>query len=145
VALEIGTGEILREGAGRVAIVGYGTGVAKAKEAAEELSARGIEVTVADSRPPTPPDERLLAQLAGDPLVLGSAEEGVLAGGFGTAVWETLGDGGAPAPRMLRIGIPDRFVTHGKPALLHAEVGFTGPRIAERIEAAVSDSALAGL
>ncbi len=143
--LEIGTGEILREGAGRVAIVGYGTGVAKGMEAADELSARGIEVTVADARFAKPLDARLLAELAADHELLVTVEEGVLAGGFGTAVWETLGDGGGTVPRMLRIGIPDRFVTHGKPALLHAEVGFTGPRIAERIEAAVSDSAFAGL
>ena len=40
-------------------------------------------------------------------------------------------------PRILRVGLPDRYVTHGTPALLHAEVGFTGRAIAERIEAAV--------
>ena len=147
VVLEIGTGEILREGAGRVAIVGYGSGVAKGLEAAEELATRGIEVTVADARFAKPLDARLLADLAAEHELLVTVEEGVLAGGFGSAVWETLGDGGAVAPRILRIGLPDRYVTHGKPALLHAEVGFTGPRIAERIEAAVSDprSALAGL
>jgi 1-deoxy-D-xylulose-5-phosphate synthase len=73
-----------------------------------------------------------------------TVEEGVLAGGFGSAVWETLNDSGLQIPRILRVGLPDRYVTHGKPALLHAEVGFTGRRIAERIEAAVSDRALAG-
>jgi 1-deoxy-D-xylulose-5-phosphate synthase len=61
----------------------------------------------------------------------------VLSGGFGSAVWETLSDTGI-APRILRVGLPDRYVTHGAPALLHEEVGFTGERIAERIEAAVS-------
>ena len=63
-------------------------------------------------------------------------EEGVLAGGFGTAVWECLSEGGL-APRILRIGLPDRYVTHGAPKLLHEEVGFTGEAIAGRIEAAV--------
>jgi 1-deoxy-D-xylulose-5-phosphate synthase len=59
-------------------------------------------------------------------------------------VWESLSDAGA-APRILREGLPDRYVTHGKPALLHEEVGYTGERIAERIEAAILDphSALA--
>ena len=38
---------------------------------------------------------------------------------------------------MLRVGLPDRYVTHGAPKLLHEEVGFTAERIAERIEAAV--------
>jgi 1-deoxy-D-xylulose-5-phosphate synthase len=147
VALDVGTGEILREGEGRVAIVGYGTGVAKGLEAAEELCARGMEVTVADARFAKPLDRALLAELASEHELLVTVEEGVLAGGFGSAVWESLGEGGAPAPRILRIGMPDRYVTHGKPALLHAEVGFTGVRIAERIETAVADprSALAGL
>ena len=60
----------------------------------------------------------------------------MLAGGFGSAVWETLSDSGL-APRILRVGLPDRYVTHGAPALLHEEVGFTGQRIAERVLAAV--------
>ena len=37
------------------------------------------------------------------------------------------------------MGLPDRYVTHGKPALLHEEVGYTGEKIAERIEAAVME------
>jgi 1-deoxy-D-xylulose-5-phosphate synthase len=63
-------------------------------------------------------------------------EEGVLQGGFGSAVWETLSESG-PLPRILRVGLPDRYVTHGAPRLLHEEVGFTPERIAERIESAV--------
>jgi 1-deoxy-D-xylulose-5-phosphate synthase len=69
----------------------------------------------------------------------------VLAGGFGSAVWETLNETGA-SPRILRVGLPDRYVTHGKPALLHEEVGYTGARIAERVRAAIleRDSATIG-
>ena len=51
-------------------------------------------------------------------------------------MWECLSDGGA-APRILRVGLPDRYVTHGAPRLLHEEVGFTAERIAERVKAAV--------
>jgi 1-deoxy-D-xylulose-5-phosphate synthase len=144
VALQIGTGEILREGDGKVAIVGYGSGVAKALEAAVLLAERGIDVTVADARFAKPIDAPLMAQLAAEHELLVTVEEGVLAGGFGSAVWEALDEIGAHGARILRIGLPDRFVTHGTPALLHAEVGFTGRRIAERIEAAVSDRAIAG-
>jgi 1-deoxy-D-xylulose-5-phosphate synthase len=142
-AIEIGTGEILREGA-RVALLGYGTGVGKALEAADVLAAGGLEVTVADARFAKPIDAGLAAQLAAEHELLVTVEEGVLAGGFGSAVWETLSDAGM-APRILRIGLPDRYVTHGAPKLLHEEVGFTGKRIAERIEAAVleTDPALA--
>jgi len=34
---------------------------------------------------------------------------------------------------VLRYGLPDRYVTHGKPALLREEVGFTGGDVAERV------------
>ena len=59
----------------------------------------------------------------------------MLPGGFGSARAR------APArtqrraerARILRVGLPDRYVTHGKPALLHEEVGFTGEAVAERV------------
>jgi 1-deoxy-D-xylulose-5-phosphate synthase len=139
--LEIGTGEILREADGtdtRVALLAYGSGVAKALEAADILAGHGISVTVADARFAKPIDAGLAAQLAAEHDLLVTVEEGVLAGGFGSAVWETLSDAGL-APRILRVGLPDRYVTHGAPKLLHEEVGFTGERIAERIEAAVAE------
>src|SRR5205807_2378745 len=139
--LEIGLGEILREadGAGtRVALLGYGTGVGKALEAADILAEHGIAVTVADARFAKPIDVGLAAQLAAEHELLVTVEEGVLAGGFGSAVWERLSDAGL-APRILRVGLPDRYVAHGAPKLLHEEVGYTGERIAERIEAAVAE------
>ena len=125
----------------RVALIGYGSGVGKALEAAALLGERGLSVTVADARFAKPIDAGLMAQLAAEHDLLVTVEEGVLAGGFGTAVWETLNETGAGAGgvRIVRVGLPDRYVTHGKPALLHEEVGFTGKRIAERIEAAILD------
>src|SRR5690242_950410 len=136
--LRVGTGEVLREGE-RVALIGYGTGVGKALGAAELLAEHGLDVTVADARFAKPLDELLLAQLAADHDLLVTVEEGVLSGGFGSAVWESLSEEGAAVPRILRVGLPDRYVTHGAPALLHEEVGFTAERIAERVEAAVLD------
>jgi 1-deoxy-D-xylulose-5-phosphate synthase len=159
-AIPIGTGEILREAGGhtpvrggsgggaakdrltRVALIGYGSGVGKALEAAALLEERGLGVTVADARFAKPIDAGLMAQLAAEHDLLVTVEEGVLAGGFGTAIWETLnetGIAGAGRARIMRVGLPDRYVTHGKPALLHEEVGFTGKRIAERIQAAILD------
>jgi len=132
--IEIGSGEILREGR-RVAILGYGFGVAKALEAADLLAASGLDVTVADARFAKPLDGPLLAQLAAEHELLVTVEDGVLTGGFGTAVWEHYNETGVPTPRMLRIGLPDRYVTHGKPGLLYEEVGLTGAKIAERIRA----------
>jgi 1-deoxy-D-xylulose-5-phosphate synthase len=144
--IAIGTGEILHEtrdgdspeSAGRrVALIGYGTGVGKSLAAAEELERHGIAVTVADARFAKPIDAGLMAQLAAEHDLLVTVEEGVLAGGFGSAVWETLNEAGT-TPRILRVGLPDCYVTHGKPALLHEEVGFTAERIAERVLAALS-------
>ncbi len=136
--IEIGTGEILREGS-RVALLGYGTGVGKALEAADILAEHGLSVTVADARFAKPIDVGLAAQLAAEHELLVTVEEGVLAGGFGSAVWERLSDVGLGSPRILRVGLPDHYVTHGAPKLLHEEVGFTGERIAERIESAVAE------
>ena len=138
--LEIGTGEILREGE-RVAILGYGTGVGKALGAADVLAEGGLDVTVADARFAKPLDTGLLGQLAAEHDLLVTVEEGVLGGGFGSGVLEALSDGGqgAGGGGLLRVGLPDRYVTHGAPKLLHEEVGFTAQRIAERIESAVMD------
>ena len=101
-------------------------------------------MTVADARFAKPIDAGLMAQLAAEHDLLVTVEEGVLAGGFGSAVWETLNETGARAARgiLMRVGLPDRYVTHGKPALLHEEVGFTGKRIAERVAAAIADREL---
>ncbi len=149
--ISIGTGEILLEaeaaratGGPRVALIGYGSGVGKALEAAEELKGGEIAVTVADARFAKPIDAGLMAQLAAEHDLLVTIEEGVLAGGFGSAVLETLNETGAIAAggiRIIRVGLPDRYVTHGKPALLHEEVGYTGERIAARVLAAISDRA----
>ncbi|MGI8558113.1 MAG: 1-deoxy-D-xylulose-5-phosphate synthase [Solirubrobacteraceae bacterium] len=146
--IPIGTGEILRESPAtaaslpRVALLGYGSGVGKALEAADLLAADGISATVADARFAKPLDAGLLAQLAMEHELLVTVEEGVLQGGFGSAVWEALNESGTRLPRILRVGLPDRYVTHGKPALLHVEVGFTGERIAERVRAALGSEAL---
>jgi 1-deoxy-D-xylulose-5-phosphate synthase len=136
-AIPIGTGEILRAGSdGKVALLGYGSGVGKALDAADLLHEHGIAATVADARFAKPLDAGLVAQLMAEHELLVTVEEGVLAGGFGSAVWETLSDAGLPS-RILRVGLPDRYVTHGSPKLLHEEVGFTGKAIADRILAAV--------
>ncbi|HWE58809.1 MAG TPA: 1-deoxy-D-xylulose-5-phosphate synthase [Solirubrobacteraceae bacterium] len=141
--IPVGTGEILRdasagEGGPRVALLGYGSGVGKALGAADLLAEHGIAVTVADARFAKPIDAGLVAQLAAEHELLVTVEEGVLSGGFGSAVWETLSDAGITS-RILRVGLPDRFVTHGAPKLLHAEVEFTPERIAERVLTAVGE------
>ncbi len=133
--IEIGRGEVLRGGGDRVALVGYGYGVAVALGAAQQLEAEhGVEPTVVDARFVKPLDEPLLCDLAAEHELVVTVEENVLAGGFGSAVLETLADHDALAEtRVLRLGLPDRFVTHGKPALLREEVGLTPEAVAGRV------------
>jgi 1-deoxy-D-xylulose-5-phosphate synthase len=137
--LAIGKGEVLAEGE-RVALLGYGYGVSVALEAAEILAGHGLNVTVADARFAKPLDGELAERLAREHELLVTIEENVLPGGFGAAVLEHLEDAFAEGPgeraRVLRVGLPDRYVTHGKPALLRGEAGLTGQSVADRVLAA---------
>jgi 1-deoxy-D-xylulose-5-phosphate synthase len=137
-AIEIGRGELLSEGE-RVALLGYGYGVALARGAAGLLAAEhGVEPTVADARFAKPLDTELLERLAADHELIVTVEENVLAGGFGSGVLEHLADHDLlGSTRVLRIGLPDRYVTHGKPALLREEVGLTPEAVAARVAQAV--------
>jgi 1-deoxy-D-xylulose-5-phosphate synthase len=138
--IPLGTGEVLAEGE-RVALLGYGYGVAVAQEAAEILARHGLGATVADARFAKPIDAGLAERMAREHDLVVTIEENVLPGGFGSAVLEHLEDAFAEAPeeraRVLRLGLPDRYVTHGKPALLRAEAGLTGESVAERVLAAL--------
>jgi 1-deoxy-D-xylulose-5-phosphate synthase len=137
--IEIGKGEFLLPGE-RVALLGYGYGVQVGLRAAEILRGNGLEPTVADGRFAKPLDGDLIEKLAADHDLLVTIEENVLPGGFGSGVLEHVEDAFAERSdraRVLRIGLPDRYVTHGKPALLREEVGFTGESVAERVLAAL--------
>jgi 1-deoxy-D-xylulose-5-phosphate synthase len=137
--IEIGKGEYLLPGE-RIALLGYGYGVQIALKAAEILRNKGLEPTVADARFAKPLDGEMVERLASDHDLLVTIEENVLPGGFGSAVLEHAEDafgGGSERARILRVGLPDRYVTHGKPALLREEVGFTGEAVAERVLAAL--------
>jgi 1-deoxy-D-xylulose-5-phosphate synthase len=133
--IEIGKGELLLPG-GRVALLGYGYGVQVGLRAAEILRENGLEPTVADGRFAKPLDGELIEKLAADHDLLVTIEENVLAGGFGSGVLEHVEDAfanGSERARVLRVGLPDRYVAHGKPVLLREEVGFTGEAVAERV------------
>jgi 1-deoxy-D-xylulose-5-phosphate synthase len=137
-AIEIGRGEILSQGE-RVALLGYGHGVSLAQGAAALLAAEHrVEPTVADGRFAKPLDAELIERLAAEHELIVTVEENVLAGGFGSGVLEHLADQDLlGATRVLRLGLPDRYVTHGKPALLREEVGLTPEAVAQRVAQAV--------
>ena len=133
--IPIGTGELLAEGQ-RVALLGYGYGVQVALRAAGVLGQHDLNVTVADGRFAKPLDAELVQRLAREHELVVAIEENVLPGGFGAAVLEHLEDAFAPPQsraRVVRVGLPDRYVAHGKPALLREEVGFTGEAVADRV------------
>src|SRR5205085_2466309 len=119
--LEIGKAEILRD-AGEVAIIAYGTMAHPSLQAAEHLAKDGIETTVVNARFVKPLDASLLLALARTKRLIVTIEEAFLAGGFGSAVMELLEENGLlDQVRLVRMGVPDRFVTHGDQKLLLAK------------------------
>jgi 1-deoxy-D-xylulose-5-phosphate synthase len=130
--LEIGKGEILREG-NDIAILALGSMVYPCLEAATRLEALGIQATVINARFMKPLDEELICCLAAEKQFLVTAEEGTEAGGFGTHVAALLHDRRIPTS-LLRIAVPDRIIPHGAPNLLHAKYGLDADGIAEKIK-----------
>jgi 1-deoxy-D-xylulose-5-phosphate synthase len=132
-ALQVGRGEVLAEGS-RVALVGYGYGVQVALDAAGIVSeALGVRPTVVNARFAKPLDVELLEDLARTHEVVVTIEDHVLDGGFGSAVREAIGGMDA---RLAHIGIPDRFIQHGRRDLLLAEAGVTPSAAAQAALAA---------
>jgi len=129
--LEIGRAEILREGSDG-AILALGSMVYPCLEAAARLAQEGLSLTVINARFVKPLDEELIACLASEKPFLVTAEEGTLAGGFGALVAALLADRRIPVAQ-LRIGVPDRIIPHGAPALLHAKYGLDTDGIVERV------------
>jgi 1-deoxy-D-xylulose-5-phosphate synthase len=129
--MAVGRGVVLQEGAD-VALVGIGTGVGLARDAAELLAAEGTPPTVVDARFVKPLDTELLLRLAVGHRRIVTIEENVLAGGFGSAVLEALGSG----VDVVRLGLPDAFVPHGDRGRVLADVGLTAQSVAAAARAA---------
>src|SRR3989440_8078018 len=135
--LEIGKAELLRDG-GEIEIVAYGSMVHPSLVAAANLAKDGIETTVVKARFVKPLDSSLLLALARTKRLLVTVEEAYLAGGFGSAVMELLEENGLQDKvHVVRMGVPDRIVTHGDPKLLLAKYGLDGDGIYTRVREAV--------
>ncbi len=129
VPLAIGKGRIIREGTA-IAILSYGTRLAEALKAADELAARGLSTTVADARFHKPLDTDLVSRLAREHEVLITLEEGSV-GGFGAHVLHYLAHAGL-LDRGLKIRpmvLPDRFQEHEKPEKQYDEAGLNAKQI----------------
>lgn len=134
--LPVGKAEVLQE-EGTIAFLAVGTMVEKAKEAAAILKEEGIEAAVVNMRFIKPLDTELLGEMARTKRLLITAEENVLAGGFGSAVAEYLADHGIEVP-LLRFGIPDRFIEQGTRCELLSLCGLQPDEMAERIRERLS-------
>ncbi len=131
--IEIGKAEVLREGNGEVAIVAYGSMVYPSVEAANNLEKEGIEATVVNARFVKPLDVELILKLAQSNRVIITVEEAYLAGGFGSAVMECLEEKGLlDKVKVIRMGVPDRIITHGDPKLLLAKYGLDADGIYQK-------------
>ncbi len=126
-----GTWEVLREGKD-LAILAVGRMVENALVAAEILAGRSLEAKVVNARFVKPLDMAMLEGIASSFPVVVTLEENSLAGGFGEGVASALQSMGFSGS-FLSLGLPDRFVGHGKVEELWEELGLDGPRVAERI------------
>ncbi|SHJ85321.1 1-deoxy-D-xylulose-5-phosphate synthase [Roseomonas rosea] len=139
--LPIGKGRVLREG-NSIAILSYGTRLAEALRAADELAAQGLSCTVADARFAKPLDTDLLERLARNHSVLLTVEEGSV-GGFGSLVAQHLAhagllDGGL---RFRPLVLPDIYIDHETPKKQYDLAGLNAPQIAQAARNALGQDA----
>lgn len=114
--LVIGKADLLRQGS-KVAILAFGSMVHPALKAAENLDA-----TVVNMRFVKPLDIEMIKDIANRHENIVTIEEGCTMGGAGSAVAEALAELGLAKP-VLMLGLPDKFVDHGDPAMLLAQCG----------------------
>ena len=121
-AMEIGGGRCLKEGE-RIAVLTIGTVGNFASEAIARMEADGIRVAHYDLRFAKPLDQELLHEVGRKFRCVVTVEDGALRGGVGEAVVAFFCEHGY-LPKVVSLGIPDRFVEHGTPAQLYAQCGY---------------------
>jgi 1-deoxy-D-xylulose-5-phosphate synthase len=131
VEIEIGKAEVLRDGTD-VALFALGNMVAEAEKLARLLEAEGQSVAVINARFAKPLDAACVARYGRRCGLLVTMEDHVLAGGFGSAVLESLNAQEIEVP-VVRVGWPDEFIEHGKVEALRAKYGLTAESAAERV------------
>ena len=125
--LEVGKGLIRRDG-NTIAIFAFGSMVKAALEAAENLGA-----TLVDMRFVKPLDEELISELAANHQLVVTVEESAVMGGAGSAVNEFLTQTSTPI-QTLNLGLPDKFLEHGKPSEMLDEINLNCEGIIQAIK-----------
>lgn len=139
--MPIGKAEILRDGADDAVILAVGSMVYPAMNAAALLEKDGIDVSVVNARFIKPLDGELILELARAKRTIITVEEAYLAGGFGSAVLEFLEENDLQDKvKVVRMGVPDRIVTHGDAKLLLAKYGLDADGIYTRVRKSVEIS-----
>jgi 1-deoxy-D-xylulose-5-phosphate synthase len=119
-----------------VCLIGVGKMLQVALDAADQLAAAGIEATVWDPRAVTPIDPEMIADATAHPLVV-TIEDGYRDGGAGAlladAVHTNADAVGATAPPVAVMGVPTRFIPHGKPDTILAELGLDAAGIVAEV------------
>ena len=142
---DVGTGlnaRRTRVGANRdVCIIGVGRMLEAAEDAAVELETRGVSTTVWDPRCLKPLDVEMLADAARHQLVV-TVEDGTRVGGAGSAIADAIAalDERRVAPPVLMLGTPDRFIAHGDPAVILAQLGLDSAGIVTSVTKALAGS-----
>ena len=132
-ALPIGRAELLRDG-GDVTLLALGSMTLAAERAADMLAETGMRARVINARFVKPLDEALILDAARSTGALVTIEEGMLAGGFGSAVLELLTREGVAIPTRC-LGIPDRFLDHASQDALRKQAGLSPAAIAAAVHA----------
>ena len=114
-----------------VLVVSVGAVAAEVAAAAASVQQAGYTVRIVDPRWVTPVDPALVA-LAADAALVVTVEDGVVVGGVGSRIAQALRSAGVDTPTR-EIGIPARFLAHGKVAEVRAAAGLTGQSIGRRI------------
>ena len=121
---QIGKGVVLKEAGKDVTIIATGTCVSGALEAAEKLSADGIDAEVINIHTIKPLDEELVLTSAGKPEKLLTVEEHSVIGGLGSAVCDVLSE--KQPTRVCRLGMNDvSLVSRGTASGLLEKYGLT--------------------
>jgi len=128
--LQLGKAEILREGKD-FAVIALGSMVVPSLEAIKLLEKEGLSGTLINARFAKPLDINLLKTVSAKAKFIFTAEEGILDGGFGSAVLEVIDKS------VARIGLPGEFIAHGRRDLLLDKYGLTSQGIAGRIKSVI--------
>jgi len=127
------------------AVLGYGHLVPAVEQAVRELATEDDIRTVAvNARWAKPLDEELILRLARATHTLVTIEDGAVAGGFGSAVAELLHAHGLDDVRLRIIGVPDRFIEHGAPAILRELIGLSSGHVKDVVRELVRPGSTSG-